>query len=241
LTTTSVSGYSVSSYVIANALQAGRFKMTGVTGSVTLPVGYGSGSYTPLQVSNSTSEDFSIAIKQINLMSDFTHPVPSLNFVKLEWELERTGTGTAVVTFNWNSLEGYDSAPTETEVGHYTSAWLPAGTIIASSATLATVSGITSFSPFAIFDALTASITAQTDVLCFGNSTGSATVSATGGTPGYTYLWSNTQTGATATGLSAGTYTVTVTDAFLTTATASATITQPAALPTATISYGGPY
>lgn len=40
---------------------------------------------------------------------------------------------------------------------------------------------------------------------------GTATVTAAGGTPIYTYAWSNGQTTLTATGLTAGTYSVTVT------------------------------
>lgn len=43
--------------------------------------------------------------------------------------------------------------------------------------------------------------------------TGSATVTASGGTPGYSYVWSNGQSSASATGLSFGNHTVTVTDA----------------------------
>jgi len=75
-----------------------------------------------------------------------------------------------------------------------------------------------------------ATITSQTNVSCYGNSTGNATVSVSGGTPGYTYLWSTTpaQSTATATGLAAGTYSVTVTDANTCTATTNVTITQPA-------------
>ncbi|GAB4265101.1 MAG: hypothetical protein Kow0027_31750 [Saprospiraceae bacterium] len=46
-----------------------------------------------------------------------------------------------------------------------------------------------------------------------GSMDGTATAQATGANPPFTYLWSNGQTEATATGLSAGTYTVTVTDA----------------------------
>ncbi|MCB9047951.1 MAG: gliding motility-associated C-terminal domain-containing protein [Lewinellaceae bacterium] len=42
---------------------------------------------------------------------------------------------------------------------------------------------------------------------------GSLTVAASGGTPPYTFLWDDGQTTATATGLAAGTYAVTVTDA----------------------------
>ncbi len=52
-----------------------------------------------------------------------------------------------------------------------------------------------------------------TDVTCNGESDGSATVHVSGGTGDYTYLWSNGQTTQTASGLAAGDYTVTVTDA----------------------------
>lgn len=45
-----------------------------------------------------------------------------------------------------------------------------------------------------------------------GSANGDATVNVTGGTPGYTYSWSSGGSGATETGLAAGTYTVTVTD-----------------------------
>ncbi|GAB2705856.1 hypothetical protein GCM10011495_23220 [Hymenobacter frigidus] len=51
------------------------------------------------------------------------------------------------------------------------------------------------------------------NVSCYGARTGTATVSVTGGDQPYSYLWSTGQTGATATGLPAGTHTVTVTDA----------------------------
>ncbi len=53
------------------------------------------------------------------------------------------------------------------------------------------------------------------DINCTGDSTGSATVVASGGTPPYAYQWSanaGSQTTATATGLTAGTYSIIVTD-----------------------------
>ncbi|MEA1874876.1 MAG: gliding motility-associated C-terminal domain-containing protein, partial [Bacteroidota bacterium] len=59
---------------------------------------------------------------------------------------------------------------------------------------------------------VTASISSSSDVTCNGGSDGSATVTPGGGTGSYTYLWSNSQTIATANSLSANTYTVTVYD-----------------------------
>ena len=55
---------------------------------------------------------------------------------------------------------------------------------------------------------------------------GSATASATGGVPPYTFKWDNNQTSATATNLLAGQHSVTVTDASGCTAVATVTITQ---------------
>ncbi len=74
---------------------------------------------------------------------------------------------------------------------------------------------------------LMVTITNSTDVLCFGENTGSATAMATGGVMPYVYNWSNGASGATINNLVAGTYTVTVTDNAAATATASITIEQP--------------
>ena len=72
---------------------------------------------------------------------------------------------------------------------------------------------------------------AQTNASCNGLSNGSATIAASGGTPGYTYSWSPSGgTGATASALSAGSYTCSVTDANSCTAEQSFVITQPNAL-----------
>ncbi len=80
--------------------------------------------------------------------------------------------------------------------------------------------------------ALTASITRQTKVLCAGQSNGSATVRASGGTSPYTYSWNTTplQTTATATNLKAQSYIVTVTDAYGCAFPVSVTITEPTPL-----------
>ncbi len=75
--------------------------------------------------------------------------------------------------------------------------------------------------------------TSVTNVLCRGNSTGAIDLSVSGGITNYTYDWSNDGPESPDNdpqdllGLAAGSYVVTVTDAVGTTATATATITQP--------------
>jgi gliding motility-associated-like protein len=72
-------------------------------------------------------------------------------------------------------------------------------------------------------------ITVLSNALCPGASTGSAYAIVSGGVPQYTYLWSNasSSTTDTVTGLSANTYSLTVTDHNGNTGTASTIITQP--------------
>ena len=53
----------------------------------------------------------------------------------------------------------------------------------------------------------------SSNVLCFGGVTGSIDVTPSGGEPPYEYLWSNGATTQDLSGLSSGTYTITVTDA----------------------------
>ncbi len=68
------------------------------------------------------------------------------------------------------------------------------------------------------------------NVTCNGMSNGSITTVTGGGQPPYTYLWSNSATTADISGLTAGIYTVTVTDFLSATITGSWTITEPAAI-----------
>jgi large repetitive protein len=78
----------------------------------------------------------------------------------------------------------------------------------------------------------TVSISSSTGVSCFGTCDGSATASVSGGIGPFSYSWSPAGgSSATASGLCAGTYTVTVTDmSDMSTATVGVTISSPAAL-----------
>jgi predicted esterase len=80
--------------------------------------------------------------------------------------------------------------------------------------------------------ALSVSFISHTDVTCKGATNGRASASAAGGIAPYTYTWNSSpaQITANATGLSSGTYTVTVKDAVNATTTATVTILEPNSL-----------
>jgi gliding motility-associated-like protein len=62
---------------------------------------------------------------------------------------------------------------------------------------------------------------------CYASTNGSATVVPSGGTIPYSFLWSDGQTGSTATNIGAGSYSVTITDANGCTTTNNTVVTQP--------------
>ena len=88
--------------------------------------------------------------------------------------------------------------------------------------------------------AVTLTLTSQSNVLCLGAATGTINITAAGGVAPYSYSWTGTGVNTTTedqTGLTAGTYSVTVTDAIgCATASLLVTITQPSAVVTVLIS-----
>jgi hypothetical protein len=85
---------------------------------------------------------------------------------------------------------------------------------------------IDNFQVYAERPDLMAAITSHTDILCRGENSGAATVTARGGTPPYTYEWNTVpvETLPTISNLAAGTYTVVVRDTKGCEASASVTI-----------------
>lgn len=136
------------------------------------------------------------------------------------------GLGTESITF---------TTPTNT-VYSITTSTTPAMTVSTVTPTIVNQTPVRTQHCLNIPSALAATAT-HTNVNCFGQCTGSATASPSGGTPGYTYSWNTApvQTGATATGLCAGNYTCTITDAASATTTVTVAITQPASALSASV------
>ncbi|MBA2611209.1 MAG: gliding motility-associated C-terminal domain-containing protein [Bacteroidetes bacterium] len=126
--------------------------------------------------------------------------------------------------------------------GPYSYTWSPSGgnastsnglvsgtyTVLVKDANNCTVTAVTSIVQPA---SAVSAITSVTNVLCFGSATGIASVSASGGTPGYTYTWSPSGgNAAQASLLAAGNYTVLIKDINNCTLTANVIVNQPAAL-----------
>jgi len=244
---------------VASALVASIEGQTNVlcfgyaTGSATVSVSGGTGSYsyswntTPVQTGATatglTAGTYSVTVTDANkctTTASVTLTQPKLLNAVIETQTNvlcfGDKTGSALVNVSGGTPGGggvgptysysWNTTPVQTAA---TATGLAAGTY---TVTATDANGCTTTASVTITqpDALTASIAEQTNVLCFGNATGSAFVAVSGGSGNYLYSWNTTpvQTGATATGLSAGTYTVTVTDEHNCTTTATVTITQPA-------------
>lgn len=131
--------------------------------------------------------------------------------------------GTTPYNFTWSNSAPNSSTASSLYAGNYT-------------VTVTDTNGCIITANFTITEPplLTLALVNSTNLTCFNSADGSLEVVATGGnttiSSPYNYLWNNNQTGAIINGLSAGTYTVTVTDANACQATNSFTITQPSQL-----------
>ncbi|NKQ39204.1 MAG: hypothetical protein HF967_07040, partial [Methanosarcinales archaeon] len=145
--------------------------------------------------------------------------------------LTATSTGTNVTTVGAN--DGTATANPSGGTAPYTYLWsngattqtisnLAAGTY---TVTITDANGCTTTTTVIINQPIIL-ITTSTPATCGSANDGTAMVSASGGVPSYSYLWSDGQTTATATGLAAGIHSVTVTDANGNTSTTSVVVTE---------------
>lgn len=127
------------------------------------------------------------------------------------------GGATPGYTYSWSPIADNDNLLSNVAAGNYT-------------VTVTDNNGCTATSSIAVLQPtpVNVQITSSTNVFCFGENNGTGVANASGGSPGYFYSWSNAASGASVTGLFAGTYTVTATDIHSCTGTNTLTITQPA-------------
>ena len=128
--------------------------------------------------------------------------------------------GTFPHTYSWTGPGGFTSTAQNINgaaIGIYNVTVIDAN--LCTTTTTATVSGPAT--------AVSITLDNKTNVSCSNGTNGSINITATGGTPGYMYVWSDASTLQDRTGLAADTYTVTVTDANGCTTTQSEVITEP--------------
>lgn len=214
----------------ANALSAGIASITNVvcngdnTGSVTANASGGTGSYqyawsnsaNTASISNLAAGNYTVTITddngcQATTIASVTEPLALTVSFSIDSNVSCQGGsdgattaipagGVAPYTFNWAA-----GSTTATQGNLYAGSHL---ITVTDNNACAVVASVSITEP----DLLVASSTVDADVLCYGNATGIASASATGGTSPYNYAWSSGGNNATEPGLMAGNYTVTITD-----------------------------
>ncbi|MFM9052061.1 MAG: hypothetical protein ACKOKF_07060, partial [Bacteroidota bacterium] len=180
------------------------------------------GSYTAIVTdANGCTTSTTAVVNQPVALTVSTTPIPVSCAGGANGSITAVSTGgTGNITYNWTPAGGTTNSLSGLPAGSYSVTITDAN-----GCTLSSTSTVTQPTPIIITTPV------STNVSCNGGSNGSISTTVSGGTSGYTYNWSSgSGTGSSATGLTAGPYTLTVTDANGCTANTSATITEPALL-----------
>ncbi|MBI3512197.1 MAG: PKD domain-containing protein [Bacteroidetes bacterium] len=241
-TTTASTTVTEPTQLVTTSSQVDELCFGGNTGSATVSPSGGTGAYTyswspsggsGASATTLTSQGYTCTITDANGCS-ITQPF----IITQPTQLVVSATG---VDAHCNQSDGSATATTVGGTGASTFAWTPAGTgsTISNipsgtySVTATDVNGCTSSTTVTInnLNGVNASLGPVSNVSCNGGSNGSASITATGGNPAYTYSWTpNVSASNTLTGVTAGNYSVTVTDANGCTSNVTLTITEPPAL-----------
>lgn len=190
------------------------------------------GGATTASISNLTAGNYTVIVKDnkgcssTKTLSITQPPALTLTVTKTNETCNNLNNGTASGTITGGTPG-------------YTYQWLPSGAATNSVSGLSSGNytlnvndskGCSSSTVITITEppSLISSFAGNSPVSCFGGSNGSVTANPSGGTPGYTYLWSpGSFTTASANNLSAGNYTVTVVDSKSCSITGTVSILQP--------------
>ena len=229
----------VDSNISCNGLSDGGATASATGGTSPYTYSWGNGSITTPGITGVSAGLYSVTVLDANGCAGYTdvtltHPATLSAATSVDSNVTCNGFanggatgsatgGTTPYTYAWSN-----AATTASITG------IVAGTY---SVTITDANGCTSASSSTITQpaTLVAASVVNSNITCNGYSNGSATASASGGTTPYTYAWSNAATTANITGVAAGSYTATITDANGCTSTSSATITEPVALMASTV------
>ncbi|MCW3083536.1 MAG: hypothetical protein JWP12_902 [Bacteroidetes bacterium] len=141
-----------------------------------------------------------------------------------------SGTATVVVSSGGTSPYNYLWS---TGITNATTTGLAAGTY---SVTITDANGCSSSATASVSEngGATLALNTVTNATCNGSATGAIDINVTGGTPPYTYMWSNLSPAQDPSSLTAGNYSVTVIDNSGCHATLNATVSQPSPIAVAT-------
>ncbi len=187
---------------------------------------------TTSQISNLSAQTYSVTVTDVN-------GCDTINSVVITEPTILTTSTTSTNETCGSMNDGTATAVPSGGTPGYTYFWKPSiqntGTVTNLSAgtytlTVTDLNGCTATATAIITEPppLTISFTAQTNVSCYGGSDGSVTANASGGAPGYTYLWTPSgATTVTATNLTSGKHKVTITDSLGCIFSSVIIITQP--------------
>ena len=209
----------------------------GATGNLTFNWSNGS---TTQSLSNSAAGTYFVTVTETNGCSStgtgtITQPVSALSATASSTITAcGSSTGSATVaatggtvgagyTYSWNPGGGSTASISNLGVGNYT--------VTVTDSKSCTATATTSVNTSATY---IVNVT-PTNVGCYGQSTGGATVTVTGANGTVTYAWSTGATTQSVSALAAGTYNVTVKDGSGCAKTGTATITQPASALSASV------
>jgi streptogramin lyase len=188
---------------------------------------------TTASISNKTSGTYTVTVTDANnctAICNSTINEPGCN-------LSASADGTNVLCNG--GTDGTATATASGNIAAVTYAWSNGGTTATISnlaagtysVTISESASCTAVASYTVTEPAILDITCdKTDVTTNGGSDGTATVSATGGTSPYTYLWNSGETTASISSKTSGTYTVTVTDANGCNDVCSSSINEPGAL-----------
>ncbi|HKR05774.1 MAG TPA: gliding motility-associated C-terminal domain-containing protein [Bacteroidia bacterium] len=185
-------------------------------GTDSTAVNLNAGTYTVLITdTNNCMQTVTVVIPQLTSTVTVTTQVSqsACDSTSLATILATAGNGSGSYTYQWSNGATSQSI-TGLAAGTYT--------VTATDANQCSATATATILPFT-----PVSFTSTSIASCPNSNTGSAAIASTnGGTPPYSYSWSNGSTSSSITGIAAGTYTVTVTDASNCTASGTVTVSQ---------------